>query len=220
MGRTQKLGLPKPEEPKKRGRPAKVVTEAVAERFVKEFLVDLDATAAAKRSGVKGGKSTLATAGYRLLRRPGVAEKIRAELAKSLGEVEVTAERVLRELALIAFSDIRDFENNKGTLKIKKGALDAKARAVKSIEYNEHYDYNGNLTGVSSKVVTWDKVKALELLGKYLALFVDRNEHSGPGGGPIQHAVAVLTPDHVAQIKADVLGVTTPAIEAPKDDDE
>ena len=37
--------------------------------------------------------------------------------------------------------------------------------------------------------------KALELLGKHIGMFSDRVEHSGPGGGPVQHSIEVTIVD-------------------------
>jgi len=39
-----------------------------------------------------------------------------------------------------------------------------------------------------------DKIRALELIGKHLAMWVERHEHTGKDGSPIQAEVSELTP--------------------------
>ena len=38
----------------------------------------------------------------------------------------------------------------------------------------------------TAKIRRWDKMRALELLGKHLGMFKDSVEHTGPNGAPIQ----------------------------------
>jgi phage terminase small subunit len=48
-------------------------------------------------------------------------------------------------------------------------------------------DENGNrVVEHVHKLKVWDKNSALEKIAKHLGMFIDRHEHSGPGGAPIQ----------------------------------
>jgi phage terminase small subunit len=45
------------------------------------------------------------------------------------------------------------------------------------------------------KMKLWDKLKALEMLGKHFGLFVDRTEHTGRSGGPMTVEAVRRMPD-------------------------
>src|SRR5215470_695143 len=74
------------------------------QRFVDEYLLDMNATAAARRAGY--GERSAAQNGHGFLRRANVAAAIEARLAARRERMAVTTERVIRELARIAFADI------------------------------------------------------------------------------------------------------------------
>ena len=83
----------------------------------------------------------------------------------------INRERVLREMACIAFANAGDYlEVRDGSLQIRDthGLSRDTLAAVAAVERG-----SGGL-----KVKLYDKLKALELLGKYLALF----EGTGPEG--------------------------------------
>src|SRR5205085_1104724 len=74
-------------------------------RFVAEYLVDLNATQAAIRAGYSA--RTAYSAGERLLRNVEVAAAIAEAQAARSRRTEVTADRVVLELARVAFGDPR-----------------------------------------------------------------------------------------------------------------
>ena len=73
--------------------------------FVSEMLVDGNASAAAKRAGYS--ERTAEKIGSENLRKPDIAEAIAKAQSKRLERNEVTAERVIAQLAAIAFLDVR-----------------------------------------------------------------------------------------------------------------
>jgi phage terminase small subunit len=77
-------------------------------RFVKEYLIDLNATKAAERAGYQGKPEVLMVTGSRLLSNAKVAAAIADEQAKSFERIEVKADDVLREAMRLAYADIRD----------------------------------------------------------------------------------------------------------------
>lgn len=80
------------------------------QRFVEEYLVDLCAGPAVERAGYDVSNPASANAlGYRMLRIPEIEEQIKVEMDKRSRRTQVTADRVLRELALIAFSNLGDY---------------------------------------------------------------------------------------------------------------
>lgn len=71
------------------------------EMFVREYLIDLNATQAAVRAGYS--KKTAMVQGCRLLRNAHVQEAIAKAKAARADRLEITADRVLQEIALLAF---------------------------------------------------------------------------------------------------------------------
>lgn len=73
-------------------------------RFVQEYLVDLNATAAAQRAGYKDPNI-----GRQLITKNNVSAAIQEAMDKRQSRVEITQDRVLRELAAIAFAKGTDY---------------------------------------------------------------------------------------------------------------
>lgn len=141
--------------------------------FVKEYLVDLNATQAAIRCGYS--KKTADRAGSRLLRNVEVQREVSEAMAKRAGKLELTAERVLAELALIAFSDPRQFAkwNKDGVVLEDSETLDPDhARCIAEVSSSP------GPYGTTIKFKLHDKKGAIELLGKHMKLFTDRIEHT------------------------------------------
>ena len=73
-------------------------------RFAEEYTVDLNLTQAAKRAGYS--KKTAYSMGSELLKKPEVKQYVEKQQAKLSQKTEITAERVLQEIAKLAFADI------------------------------------------------------------------------------------------------------------------
>jgi phage terminase small subunit len=82
------------------------------ERFVVEYLVDLNATAAAIRAGYS--ERTAAQKGYGLLQMPEVQEAITSENGDRQKRTKVTADQVVSELASIAFAKADEYYRDFG----------------------------------------------------------------------------------------------------------
>ncbi|RYZ46976.1 MAG: terminase small subunit [Myxococcaceae bacterium] len=143
------------------------------ERFAQEYLVDLNGKQAAMRAGYseRGAEVTAS----KLLTNPKVRAVVDAAKAARAERVEVKADDVLRELLLIARTDIGDAFNQDGALLPLKEMPAHLRRAISSIEV-EQLTVEGAAIGTVAKVKLWDKPKSLELLGKHLRLFVDKVE--------------------------------------------
>lgn len=90
--------------------------------------------------------------------------------------------RVLKELRAMALSDLREMYDAKGKLKHPKDWPDHVARAVVSVDVFEEFEGVGKereLVGYTKRVKMADKLKALEMIGKHLRMFIDRVEHNG-----------------------------------------
>lgn len=112
-----------------------------------------------------------------------------AELKASAAErAEITREMVLRELGHIGFSDIRQLFGEGGALKRVEDLDDAAAAAVASIEVVVKKMPGGDDDEVEhvAKIKTWDKRAALVDIAKMQGWHVERHEHTGKDGGPIE----------------------------------
>ena len=182
--------------------------------FVNEYLVDLNATRAYKVAYPNVKKDdTAAVNGNRLLRNAKVKEYLDERMKEREKRTEITQDKVLEELAAIAFSNGSKY-----------------AKVIEEIVYDENgevlLDHNGNI--VKQKVVelvltdelsetdkkaiasikrgkngieisTCDKVRALELLGKHLGMFKEKVEVSGNINNPYEE----LTTEQLLKIASD-----------------
>jgi phage terminase small subunit len=130
----------------------------------------------------------------RLLRNAKVLEKIALKTGKRLAKLEITAENVLQELAKLAFYDPGALLESDGSMKQIKDIDDITRMAVAGMEVVELFEGTGDQKhayGLCKKIKLADKGQNLERLGRYLKLFTDKSEWSGPNGGPVP--VANLT---------------------------
>lgn len=138
------------------------------QRFVDEYLIDLNASAAYKRAGYKGKGQTAASSAARMLRNVDVAEAIAARQRRLANKLEISVTRVLTELARIGFSDMRrvaTFGPTGVTLATSDSLDPDDAAAVESVSQTV------SVGGGSIKVKLHNKVQALKLLGDHLGLF-------------------------------------------------
>lgn len=152
------------------------------ERFCEEYLLDLNATAAALRAGYKHPDN-----GRQLLTKTHVAEHIADLQAKRSRRTEISADRVLLEYARLAFSDMREFTvwGPEGVKwKDSEGLSDDAAACV--AEVAETVSEGGR----TRRFKLHSKTAALSDVAKHLGMFVERGslEVTGKGGGPIEHS--------------------------------
>jgi phage terminase small subunit len=175
--------------------------------FCEEYLIDLNATAAAKRAGY--AEKNARTTAQQNLEHPACIEYLN-KLVKARSErTQITADNVITETAKLAFSDLRKLFDDAGALlPVNQWPADM-AAAVSAVEVDELFEGYGEnrvQVGYTKKVKLWDKPRALEMLGKHLKLWVERMEHTGPNGGPIQHRddgidLSTLTDEELEQIE-------------------
>jgi phage terminase small subunit len=162
---------------RRKGNDPKALT-AREEEFCRQYLVDLNAAAAARRAGV--AEKSANRRGYQMLERIGVKERISELQAERAERTRVKADDVIREIARLAFSDVRKlFAANGRALSTSEWDEDI-APAVASIEVVKRNLVSGDdQSDEVLKIRVWDKPKALEMLSKHLGLLNERIEHQG-----------------------------------------
>ncbi len=135
------------------------------QKFVYEYLVDLNGTQAAIRAGYPA--KTAHVQGSRLLRNAKVADAIALAQQARSARTFITPDRTLQELAILGFSDLTDFVEWDGkTVTLKNSAdLDTvKRRAIAEISQTKD--------GVRIKL--HDKKGALDSIARHLGMFNDK----------------------------------------------
>jgi phage terminase small subunit len=124
----------------------------------------------ATQAAIAAGYSpdTAASQGSRLLKNAKVSAAVEQRTERLLKRHEVTADRILQELAHVAFLDPAELAGEQGTLRELASMPEHVRRAVESLEVRP----DGTV-----KLVPSNKLKALELLGKSQKLFTDKVEH-------------------------------------------
>lgn len=149
-------------------------------RFVDEWLIDFNGKQAAIRAGYSA-KTAEATAA-RLLRNVKVQAEISRRQKDLQRRTEVTQDRVVKELARIAFADATDYaqvetrtvEKDDGT-EVSYQTVTLKNTAELSPEQRAAIaGIKQGANGIEVKLC--DKIKALELLGRHIGMFNDKLE--------------------------------------------
>lgn len=140
-------------------------------RFIEEYLIDLNATQAAIRAGYS--PDTAQQTGSENLSKPVIRAQIDRAMAERSKRTGVNAERVVQELAKIAFVNAAEVIDPK-TATVKEDALPEDTAAIQSVKVKTFGE-----DGLEREIKMADKLKALELLGKHLGMFKDKIELSG-----------------------------------------
>ena len=150
------------------------------QRFVEEYLIDLNATQAAIRAGYSA--RTANEQGARLLAQVSVRSQIEAAQKERSERTKIDADWVLTQLAAEKTADLADLFDDAGNLRPIKEWPDVWRRGpVVGIEAFEEYDGRGEdrrAVGMVRKVKIADRTKHLELIGRHVnvAAFKDRVE--------------------------------------------
>ena len=138
------------------------------QRFVEEYLIDLNATQAAIRAGYSA--KTADQQGSRMLANVKVQQAISVAMAERSKRTGINQDRVVLELARIAFVKMTDLVDSHG--RIKDGASEDDLACIESVKYKQSESETGS--SVEREVKISPKLKALELLGKHLGMWNDK----------------------------------------------
>jgi len=146
--------------------------------FAYEYLTDFNGTQAAIRAGysAKGAKRHAT----KLLRDPRIQEIVERGKADRRQHLEITQERILDELAKIAFANALDYHRigDNGEPIIDLSNLDEdKAAALAELQVDDYVEGRGDNSRDVRRIrfKMHDKQRALELLGKHLGIFIERH---------------------------------------------
>lgn len=142
--------------------------------FVREYLVDLNATQAAIRAGYS--KNRAGEIGYQLLQKTTIQAAIKEEMDKRAERTEITADKVLKEFAKLAFFDPRNLFDDNGVPKDITQLDDNTAAALSGLDVVQEYDPDTGVTSYTKKYKLASKQSALDSLGRHLGMFLDRSE--------------------------------------------
>ena len=145
------------------------------QRFVEEYLIDLNATQSAIRAGYS--EKTANEQGSRLLANVSISEAIAEAQNKRTEQTQIDAAYVLKRLVEIDQMDVLDIMDDDGNVRPLRDWPKIWRQYISNIETISMDDGEGWL-----KKIKWpDKVKNLELLGRHVSVgaFKDKVEHSG-----------------------------------------
>lgn len=140
-------------------------------RFCEEYLIDLNATQAAIRAGYS--PDTAKAIGCENLTKPDIRAHIDRAMAERSKRTGVNADRVVQELAKIAFVNATEVIDPK-TATVREDAPPEDTAAIQSVKVKTFGE-----DGLEREIKMADKLKALEMLGRHLGMFKDKLELSG-----------------------------------------
>lgn len=146
------------------------------EAFVREYLVDLDQSKAAVRAGYS--ERSARELGHRLMKKPAIKREIAKAMAERAQRTNVTADRVLQEIARIAFADVRQLFRDDGSMKPPHELGPEAAAAVASFDVAEMGGDDAPLV-TTKKAKLHDKVAALTLAARHLGMLNDKLKVEG-----------------------------------------
>jgi len=160
------------------------------EQFVQEYLVDFNATQAYSRVYKGCSEDTANTNGPKLLKNPDIQKAIEEGTQDKIKRAQNSQDRVLSELSLIAFQNIKNLYGEDGNLLPVHSLPDEVAKTIQCIDIQELAGGAeiGGEAGIKhiatrvNKIKLHDKKGALTDYGKHLGLFPNKHEVDLPQG--------------------------------------
>lgn len=151
--------------------------------FLTEYLIDMNATQAAIRAGYS--EHSAYSCGQRMLKNV----EIQAAIQQKLNDSAMKSDEILQKLTEIARADMGDFLDVSSMafqLDLNKAKEQDKLKLIKKIKQftviKNGKDGDEENTRIEFELL--DQLRALELLGKYRKLFIDRTDITS-GGEPL-----------------------------------
>jgi phage terminase small subunit len=160
--------------------------------FVQEYLVDQDGQAAAIRAGYAHSRAKITAS--QLLADPRIAAAIAEGVREREARAEITADRILYRLDVVADANMLDFLSvetegpNKGQIRVDP--MKASREQWRAVKEFIQEDIPGR--GRRTRIKLHDQTRANELLGKNTGLFVNRTQVEHTGKVEIENAAREL----------------------------
>lgn len=174
------------------------------ERFVGEYLITLNAVQAYRTAYPGTTYGTAAVQAHRLLKKPNIRAEIQAARRAQQQRTEITADKVLREIARIGFADVVDLFDDCDQLRPLRQVPIETRRAIAAVKVTRarttrRVTRNGKTrttTTVHESVVEYKFANKLDALGR---LF----DHLGLSTAisPIESLLLSLPPPLAAQLR-------------------
>lgn len=157
--------------------------------FINEYAVSGNGAEAVRKAGFKSKCPKVYA--VEILRKPRISKVVDQLRSDNMKRHSITADNVLREIALLAFQSTKNLYNPQTGKLIPIHELDDDvARTISSVKETVTTSKLGSLEK-TTEMKTWDKKGSLELLGRNLKLFVDKFEVGGQDGKPLFNEIKV-----------------------------
>lgn len=141
-------------------------------RFVREYITSRNGEQAAIKAGYPA--KTARSKAAHLLTNVNVKVAIQDQQDALAQRSLITAERVLREIALLAFSDIGEVFADDGSLIPVKNLPPSIRRAIASVKVRKAMEDKEPIEIIEYKL--WDKGAAQDRLSRHLGLFMEQSD--------------------------------------------
>ena len=186
--------------------------------FVEHYIATSSPKQAAILAGYKPHRAD--KTGSKLLKKRWIQEAIRERMAVQMARIDCTAEKVLRETALVAFSSIADYSMGKdGILRLSGRGVDpASIRAVQHYKRRERFlkrirDDGGeecDLIEIETEIKLHDKSRALFYLLQHLGLL--KQPTPATPEDPVRELLKRLPADVAASLSQVLAGAEPSAV--------
>lgn len=149
------------------------------ELFCLEYIKDFNGTRAAIAAGYS--KKTAKAIANENLSKPYLQQYIANIAGKIFKKKEIQVEEVLEKLVLMAHFDVAQMYDKNGDLKNIHDIPEEIRRIIQGVKINQtNYGKDDSEVSITTKDIKIpDRLKATELLGRYMKMFVDQVEHTG-----------------------------------------
>ena len=154
------------------------------QRFVEEYMIDLNATQAAIRAGYSSRRAK--EIGYENLTKPHLEIELEKRIASLNKKAQMKAEDVIQRLSDEANADLADlFDDNNSLKPINKWPKVFRTGLVTTVDVDQ-IKVHGVEAGITVKIRQSERIKRLELLGRHYGLFTGK-----------LHTTGIVTLEHV-----------------------
>lgn len=158
--------------------------------FCRFYVDHFNASKAARQAGYS--EHSAGIIGHENLKKPKIQRYKEYLVKHMLDDAEISPERILRELAKVAFYDPADLYDDEGKLlHVKDLPPDVRA-AITQVEHDTVGKVGEDKVQIINTKYRLDSRKAyVELLGKYQKMFAERRILEGDPDNPIRHSHGV-----------------------------